>query len=607
MTRRHRRLIARPIARLLLAAGAPCVALTAGCQSSSNPFTTVVSDYGERVDLDRLRNINPIDPAGFRHDDQSMPATAQAYLDRFRGVERAELSVEEARAAALVNNLDLSVSLLDPTIAAQSVDEQEAAWESTFNLSASYNKSDSPTGSRLDSAQQDFARVEPSLDIPLRTGGSISVGLPMTRSETNNEFSTLNPAYTSDLELSLTHQLLRGAGRRTNTHALRIASYNSQIAGASTRLQVIQQLSQVDRQYWQVYGQRQALTVREEEYRVAQAQLDRARRQFNAGAVAQIEVTRAESGLADRIDGIIRAQTNLLTAQRELKRVINIPGLDVDSATEMIPTSLPEPARYEFDRPTLAAAAVDQRMEMLELELRLLADASQIEFARNQTLPLVTLQAIYRLNGLGPDMNESISTTAENDFEDWSLGATASFPIGNEAAHARLRSAILQRVQRLNTRSARAQLIRQEVFDALDEVEAGWQRIMAARQSVILNQRSLEAEQRQFDVGGTTSTDVLDASAALALSRLTEIQAIVDYQIAQVNLAAATGTLIGAAKVRWEPTPYDPGMGEFVPESLRTTWAETDEAPTTDEPAATIETTEPSPPPTAPSQPATPP
>lgn len=563
----------RPIALLAVLAGAPACIVVVGCASDTNPFTSVLSDQGERVDLERLRSISPIDPTSYRSPDQAMPASADAYLERFRGVERADLTVEEARAAALSNNLDLSVSLLDPTIAAQSVSAEEAAWESTFNISASAASSDSPTGSRLDSAQQEFFRLEPSFDIPMRTGGTISIGLPVTRSETNNEFSTLNPAYTSDLELSLTHQLLRGAGRHANTNALRIASYNSQIASATTRLQVIQQLSSTDRQYWQVYGQRQALTVREEEYRVAQAQLERARRQFNAGAVAQIEVTRAESGLADRIDGIIRAQTDLVTAQRELKRVVNIPGLDVDSSTELVPVSTPEPARFEFDRTALAASAVDQRMEMLELELRLLADASNIELARNQTLPLVTLQALYRLNGLGTSYPDSINTTAENDYEDWTLGVNASIPLGNEAASARVRQAILQRVQRLNTRSARAQLIRQEVFDALDEVEAGWQRIMAARQSVILNQRSLEAEQRQFDVGATTTTDVLDASAALAAARLAEIRALVDYQVAQVNLAAATGTLIGAAKVRWEATPYDPGMGEFVPESLRQTWS----------------------------------
>lgn len=558
-----------PLILLTVAAGS--LAGLAGCSSSANPFATVLSDYGERIDLDRLRNIRPLDPGQHLAADQSAPSI-EAIAGRLRAVDRAELSVEEARAAALAGNLQLAVSLLDPAIAGEALSEEEARWESAFRLSAGFQRSDSPTGSRLDSAQRDFLRVEPAIDIPMRTGGSISVGLPMNRVETNNEFSTLNPAYSSDLEVSLTHQLLRGAGRRTGMHGLRIASYNSQIASATTRLQVIQQLSTVDRRYWALFAQREALRVREEEYRVAEAQLERARRQFAAGAVAQIEVTRAESGLADRVDGIIRAQADVVRAQRELKRVVSVPGLGVDSPTELVPTSLPEPARFEFDRAAMADAAVSQRMEMLELELRLLADASNIELARNQMLPLVTLQALYRLNGLGPNVGESLSTMSENDYEDWSLGVSATVPLGNEAARSRLRRATLERVQRLNTRAARAQLIRQEVLDAIDEVEAGWQRIMAARQSVVLNQRSLDAEQRQFDLGATTSTDVLNASASLAAARLAEIRAVVDYQLAQVDLAAATGTLIGSARLRWEPTPYDAEMGRFVPESLRDAW-----------------------------------
>ncbi len=84
-------------------------------------------------------------------------------------------------------------------------------------------------------------------------------------------------------------------------------------------------------------------------------------------------------------------------------------------------------------------------------------------------------------------------------------------------------------------------------------IHAGWQRILAARQSVALNLRTLEAEQREFGVGDSTSTDVLDAAARLADAQSAEINAIVDYQVSQIDLAVATGSLLGAARVRWEP------------------------------------------------------
>jgi len=50
-----------------------------------------------------------------------------------------------------------------------------------------------------------------------------------------------------------------------------------------------------------------------------------------------------------------------------------------------------------------------------------------------------------------------------------------------------------------------------------------------------------------------TSTDVLQAQTNFANSQSSEILALAEYQIALVDLSYATGTLLGAAKVRWEP------------------------------------------------------
>jgi outer membrane protein TolC len=101
-------------------------------------------------------------------------------------------------------------------------------------------------------------------------------------------------------------------------------------------------------------------------------------------------------------------------------------------------------------------------------------------------------------------------------------------------------------------------MIEQEVLDSIDQLEANWQRVLASRQSTILDGRLFSAEQRQFELGLNTSTDVLQAQANFANSQSAEIRALVDYQIALVDLAYATGTLLGAAKIRWEPVvPLD--------------------------------------------------
>lgn len=507
-------------------------------------------------DADHARSIAPervkqIDRTTFAEQRRETPSEDAATLAkrRFLNVEQVELSLEECRMSALQHNLDLRVSLVDPAIAREQEAAEEAKFESAFTLRTLWAESDQATTLATSSSQSNRQSIEPGVRIPLRTGGTASVSLPMARNKQDNPFSTLNESYSSDLQFSLSHELLRNAGRRANTAQLRIAGYNRQSSQAQTKLEAIRQLAAVDRSYWRLYQAKRLLEVRQQQYELASVQLERAQRRFKAGAVAEIEVIRAEGGISDRLEGIILAQNDVLTQQRELKRIINTPGLTIDTTTMVTPSTQPDPVRYEFDTKALASQAVANRMEMLDLELKLASDAASIALERNRALPLLSLDYSYRVNGLGASGQDSFRTLERNDYADWSLGLNAEVPIGNEQAKSRIREAILRRLQRLGSKEARELAIRQEVLAAIDQIEASWQRILAARQSVILNTRTLQAEQRQFDVGASTSTNVLDAAANLADAQSAEVRAIGDYQIAQVDLAFATGTLLGAGKV----------------------------------------------------------
>ena len=133
------------------------------------------------------------------------------------------------------------------------------------------------------------------------------------------------------------------------------------------------------------------------------------------------------------------------------------------------------------------------------------------------------------------------------------MGLQLLVPLGNEAAKSRLLQAFYQRRQWLATHENRQTAIELEVLNALDQLEANWQRILASRQSSILAGRLFEAEKRQFELGLGTSTDVLDAQTTFADAQSSEISALAEYQIALVDLSYATGTLLGAAKVQWQP------------------------------------------------------
>ncbi len=528
--------------------------LLPGCQGG--PLGRSERDFDRRVSLARLREVTPLhlEQSGATPPAPITDASGLAALrEKFVGAERVDLTLEQVRAATLENNLDLAVSLVTPTIDAERVNEEQGRYEALLFANARFGDFDDATALATESNQSKFAFVQPGIRVPLRTGGTAEVRNSFSRSRTDNRFALLNPSYTSDLEFSLSHNLLRGAGRKANSFALRIADTNRQQSEARAKLDIIRQLAEADRAYWRLYAASQALDVRARQYELADRQLGRAKRRFDAGAVAEVEVARAESGLADRLRDIVVAQNSVLLAQRALKRLMNMPGLDVDSPQHLVAMTDPEPLYYELDGQVLADQALDARMELLELELQIAADEAAEALRRNEALPLLSGSLTYRVNGLGEEFTEAVRTASENRFEDWEIGINAELPLGNEQRRAAVEQALLTRLQRLASREARRQTVRQEVLDAVDNIDSGWQQILAARQAVALNERTLRAEESLFDNGRSTSTDVLDADARLADARLRDIQAVVEYQIAQVDLALATGTLLGASRVEWAP------------------------------------------------------
>lgn len=537
-------------------------ALLSAC---SNPLFPAPEDYGPVTPTERLRSV-----ATLKLEDNALPKVEPKALtepppDIFEGMEHVDVTIEQARAWTLENNLDLQVALINPTIEREGLSEEEARFEWLFTSRVRYNNIDSPTSSTLAANQSESLDVIPGVQIPLRTGGTATIELPVNRSETNNQFTFLNPSYTSDAVLSISQPLLRNAGRRASTYQIRLQALESQIAESRAKLEVIRQLANVDRAYWRLYAAQRLLEVRQEQYELAKTQLAQAERRVRAQVAPEVEVIRAQSGLAERLEAIIIAQNAVRDVQRDLKRIMNQQGLAIGDPRIVRTSTVPDPVEYELEPEAFAAQAVANRMEMLELELRLAQDYSTIDFQKNQALPLFTMDYRYGINGLGSSLGDSLETLRDNNFEDWSLGANLEIPLGNEAGESRVHQAILRRLQRLASKEGRELSIRQEVYNAVDNLYAGWQRILASRQAAILAARTLRAEQNQFEVGARTSTDVLDAATRLADAQSAEIRALTEYQISQVDLAFATGTLLGSARVDWQPR--DPrGPKDFVGE-----------------------------------------
>ncbi len=276
---------------------------------------------------------------------------------------------------------------------------------------------------------------------------------------------------------------------------------------------------------------------------------------MQAGVVAEVEIVRAESGVADTVQSIITADNAVKQQQRELKRIMNRDDLKMPSPTIIVPATIPDATPYKLDPEQLVKMSLARRMELLETELQIAGESANVAAARNATLPLVSLAYTYGVSGLDQSYHGAVDQMDDRRFANYSAGLHLEIPIGNEVARSQLRASLLRRLQTLATKDQQIAQITEEVYNAVDTIEADWDSILAAQKRTVLNARLLEVEIRSFNQGLRTSTEVLDAQTKLADAQSAEIAAITTYQIAQVDLAFATGTVLGQSRVDWAPMP----------------------------------------------------
>ncbi len=509
---------------------------------------------------------------------KSTPETTEKALPKFKErdvetvkkidlpKESVELTLANIRALALENNLDLKIAEIDPKIAATQVSEEEAKFDDLIFAKAKYGSKNMPSQNldvvkftpttengllknevdKLTAIPQltQVLEMEAGIVIPLRTGAKVTLSSPF---DEKKQFKGVPSAqYQNALRFSVSQPLLRDGGIDTNVAGIRIAKYEQQIIDVKTRLQSIRVLASIERAYWSIYMAWGELDVRRQQYENASDNLAMVKKRVANGLTAAVEINRAEIGVAERRESLITANTTLKIRQRQLKLLLNDSNLSVDSQILIVPKTSPTLLHFDFDRNELVQKALTGRLELLELELKLAADLTKIDYLKNQTLPMFMLD--YNYGSLGRDtqsLDSAFTQTLEGNYSDWSVGMRMEIPLSNELRKSKLERAVQERLQRLSTQQLRELNVKREIYDALDTTEQNWQRILAARQNVILAGLNYDAELKQFREGLRTMTEVLETLTRLGDAQLREVRAISDYQVSLVDLAFATGTLLG--------------------------------------------------------------
>jgi outer membrane protein TolC len=234
------------------------------------------------------------------------------------------------------------------------------------------------------------------------TGTSVVYGLTGFRQSTTALTSVFNPQVPTTMFLTLSQPLLSGYGYRANAVFIRQAQNELKIADSTFRQQVITAVGQILTLYYTLLSDKEQVRVAQQAVAYAQKLLSDNKKQVEIGTLAPIEVVRAESEVATDEQNLVVAQTTYKEDQEKLKTALS-KRVDADLAALDIEVTdqLPEP--QAGDIPPLAEAlkiAAKNRPEIEQADLNLRNQEYTIKSVRNRLLPSLNVFASYFPSGL---------------------------------------------------------------------------------------------------------------------------------------------------------------------------------------------------------------
>ena len=372
----------------------------------------------------------------------------------------------------------------------------------------------------------------------------------------------LNPFTSGNLDLQLTQNLLQGFGSAVNGRNIRVQKNNLRVTDLQFKQQVIATVAAVLNLYWDLVSFHQDVRARQSEVDAAQRLWDDNKKQVDLGALAEIEITRAEAQFYASKQDLVISQTNLLQQETVLKNALSRNGVASASLADVhiIPLdSLVIPPSDEI-KPLaeLYDDALGHRVEIEQSRINIESNKLNLVGIKNSLKP--TLQAFAELtnNGLTGDLTalgaqqpglgylaggygNLLAQIARRNYPNYSAGVSLNIPLRNRAAQSDYVTSLIEIRQNELSLQKNMNQIRVDVRNAVIGLQQARARYDSSVQARILQQQTLEADQKKYTFGATTVYQVVQDQRDLATAQSAEVQAMANYSHARIAFDQALG------------------------------------------------------------------
>jgi outer membrane protein len=244
------------------------------------------------------------------------------------------------------------------------------------------------------------------------TGTTVALNLSNNNINTNSARANFNPATTSTLGLTVTQRLLQGWGPSLNSRQIIIAKNNREVADLTFKLQVITTVAAVMNLYWDLVSFNENVRVAKQALTTSEQLYNNNKKQVEVGTLAPIEVVSAEAQVATATQSLTIAETQVLQQETIIKSALSRTGVSSPSVAEahIIPTDRMRMPDVEPVGPMqdLVGQALASRPELASNRIQLQNSKIALRGSKNSLLPTLDLVGTFGTEALAGQVNPNI-------------------------------------------------------------------------------------------------------------------------------------------------------------------------------------------------------
>ncbi|HYL75876.1 MAG TPA: TolC family protein [Bryobacteraceae bacterium] len=406
------------------------------------------------------------------------------------------------------------------------------------------------------------------------TGAVASLGFNNQNSFLSSGRPDLNPLQTGNATLSLTQPLLSGFGFAVNHRGIHQAQNSLKVQDYVFKQQVMTTVAGIISLYWDLVSFNEQVKVTQQALETAQKLYEDNKKQVEIGTLAQIAIIQAEAEVATRQQDLTVAQTNVLQQETIIKNALSRNGVASPSVADahIVPLDKIRVPDVEPIEPIqdLVAKAFADRPELPESRLNIENSKLSIVGDRSALLPSISAFTTLTNNGQAGPVNNLAPLSGNfrapdpffvggygnflgqifgRNFPDYRVGVQLNIPIRNRAAEADfVRDSLGLRQSELQLQKQTNQ-IRVDVQNSVVSLQQARVRYQAAVKSRMLEEQTLDAEQKKYALGASTIYNVIQIQRDLATAQGNEVVAESNYIKARNSLDFVTGQILQVNKI----------------------------------------------------------